>query len=223
MRRKNQIVLISVGITFFFFIVQVIAPYTIPPGTVRDLDGGANRIDYGELWKTLPAFPRAVYYVGDFNCHQKAERTYYLHGNQMPLCARDVGLLAGLPLGFLVGLWMTPKESSMDTVLSALPKKLADKLNTKLKRLGFSVGVTMMCFVPLAADGFIQLLTGYESTNIRRLVTGLPFGWIMAVALVGLLMSASYMPPLPYYPHPAASGPESEAEGEDESVPKSPG
>lgn len=31
--------------------------------------------------------------------------------------------------------------------------------------------------IPLVADGFIQLLTPYESTNPRRFVTGLAFGY----------------------------------------------
>jgi len=30
--------------------------------------------------------------------------------------------------------------------------------------------------LPLVADGFVQLLTKYESTNIRRLITGIVFG-----------------------------------------------
>ncbi len=35
--------------------------------------------------------------------------------------------------------------------------------------------------VPMVADGFIQLLSRYESTNPRRLVTGLLFGYGFAV------------------------------------------
>ena len=30
--------------------------------------------------------------------------------------------------------------------------------------------------LPLIIDGFVQLLTKYESTNIRRLITGIIFG-----------------------------------------------
>ena len=29
--------------------------------------------------------------------------------------------------------------------------------------------------LPLIADGFLQLLTSYESTNIKRILTGIPF------------------------------------------------
>lgn len=37
--------------------------------------------------------------------------------------------------------------------------------------------VAALMLVPLIADGLIQLLTAYESTNIRRLVTGILFGY----------------------------------------------
>ena len=37
--------------------------------------------------------------------------------------------------------------------------------------------VSGILMVPMVADGFVQLLTPYESTNPRRFVTGLLFGW----------------------------------------------
>lgn len=44
--------------------------------------------------------------------------------------------------------------------------------------------------LPMLADGFLQLLTAYESTNIRRLLTGILFGY----SLTGLyLLSAVWV------------------------------
>lgn len=44
--------------------------------------------------------------------------------------------------------------------------------------------------IPLVADGFIQLLTPYESTNPRRFVTGLAFGYgFLALFLYSCLAS----------------------------------
>ena len=37
--------------------------------------------------------------------------------------------------------------------------------------------------LPLIADGFLQLLTTYESTNFKRILTGLPFGFGLGVLL----------------------------------------
>lgn len=39
--------------------------------------------------------------------------------------------------------------------------------------------------LPLIADGSLQLLTRYESTNFRRAVTGVLFGYGFAAMLIG--------------------------------------
>lgn len=44
--------------------------------------------------------------------------------------------------------------------------------------------LTLVIMVPMVADGFLQLKTRYESTNFRRLVTGLPFGYSLVALLV---------------------------------------
>lgn len=38
--------------------------------------------------------------------------------------------------------------------------------------------------IPLLIDGFLQFLTSYESTNSRRFVTGLLFGYAFACLFV---------------------------------------
>lgn len=37
--------------------------------------------------------------------------------------------------------------------------------------------ICLILLVPMMFDGFLQLLTSYESTNPRRFVTGFCFGW----------------------------------------------
>ena len=44
--------------------------------------------------------------------------------------------------------------------------------------------LVLVIMVPMVADGFLQLKTRYESTNFRRLVTGLPFGYSLVALLV---------------------------------------
>ena len=39
-----------------------------------------------------------------------------------------------------------------------------------------SFPMTLLLMAPLVADGFLQLLTPYESKNYRRLITGILFG-----------------------------------------------
>ena len=55
------------------------------------------------------------------------------------------------------------------------------------------VWLTLVFMVPMVTDGLIQLKTAYESTNPRRFVTGVLFGWALtAFALVTLGMAYRY-------------------------------
>lgn len=47
----------------------------------------------------------------------------------------------------------------------------------------------VFCMIPMVLDGTIQLLTRYESTNLRRVVTGYLFGY--ALCTLFLLSSAA--------------------------------
>ncbi len=81
-----------------------------------------------------------------FRCHQMPERSFFVKGYQLPLCARCTGML----LGYLA-------------VLSGgLPHKL-------------QWGWLSLC-LPLALDGSLQYKTAYMSNNRRRLWTGLLYG-----------------------------------------------
>ena len=55
------------------------------------------------------------------------------------------------------------------------------------------VWLTLVFMVPMVTDGLIQLKTAYESTNPRRFVTGVLFGWALtAFALVTLGLAYRY-------------------------------
>ena len=47
--------------------------------------------------------------------------------------------------------------------------------------------MVLLALVPIGLDGTIQLLTDYESTNSRRLVTGLIAGGVTGWALMIIL------------------------------------
>ena len=83
-----------------------------------------------------------------FGCHRRADRSFFVRGRQLPLCARCTGELAGIlccvPVCFF---WRLP------------------------------VWVCVLLLVPMVTDGLVQRFTAYESTNLRRVVTGFLFGW----------------------------------------------
>ena len=83
-----------------------------------------------------------------FGCHARPDRSFYWKGKQFPVCARCTGELAGMIAGIpLIGLWGYMKPWQM-----------------------------LLFMLPMTADGFLQLLTSYESKNGRRFATGFFFG-----------------------------------------------
>ena len=135
-------------------------PLLLEPGATGDLSGYVGRVDNLETIDAMNPVAAVVYWLGDANCHTISSRSYTYAGNQMPFCARDLGIFAGLALGFTVALRRRP-ELSLPLVLLAL--------------------------VPIGLDGTIQLLTDYESTNPRRLITGLLAGGVTGWALMIIL------------------------------------
>ncbi|MBR6472963.1 MAG: DUF2085 domain-containing protein [Firmicutes bacterium] len=98
------------------------------------------------IYKWLPIF---------CGCHQRPERSFFIKGYQMPVCARCEGELIGI-LAALIGIWF-------------------------MKPPYWLMGIMML---PMIADGLFQGLTKYESTNWRRLVTGFMFGFGIAMILM---------------------------------------
>ena len=46
------------------------------------------------------------------------------------------------------------------------------------------VKILFLFLLPLVLDGMIQKITSYESTNIRRLITGLLYGYALSSLIV---------------------------------------
>lgn len=91
-----------------------------------------------------------------FGCHARPDRSFFFRGKQFPICARCTGELVGILLGIPLAL------------MFGIPH--------------FSLVLLMM--VPMIFDGFLQLLTPYESGNMRRLFTGILFGIAFTFFLV---------------------------------------
>ena len=85
-----------------------------------------------------------------FGCHCRADRSFYYKTMKFPVCARCTGELIGLILALLTSWLFRPNTF-----------------------------ILLIMLIPLIADGLIQLLSHYESTNLRRLLTGILFGYAL--------------------------------------------
>jgi len=154
---------ISSRAVLVFFIISaawvgllVAAPFMVPANTLKDLSGRVGYHDNDIQFRDLGALPRAIYWIGDLECHQIASRSYFLNGNEMPFCSRDLGLFLGIALGF------------------GLMAFYRYKVNPLYVLLGL---------VPIGLDGGLQAVTSYESTNPLRITTGLVAGAALALLI----------------------------------------
>lgn len=88
-------------------------------------------------------------------CHQRPDRSFFLNGYQMPVCARCTGVIIGyllaIPLFFLNG---------------------------------FSWVISLVGCGSMLIDWGLQVMKLKESTNIRRLISGLSGGYgLMSIQL----------------------------------------
>ncbi len=83
-----------------------------------------------------------------FGCHCRDDRSFYFKGKKFPICSRCTGELLGILVYPIFGFFFD-----------------------------ISVKLSLIIMLPMIIDGFVQLLTKYESTNIRRFITGFLFGF----------------------------------------------
>ena len=89
-------------------------------------------------------------------CHQMPERSFFIKGYQMPLCARCTGIAIGHFLAFLVAPFVH-----------------------------FSTWIAAFMF-PLAIDGTVQYYSKYESNNLKRIFTGILYGFSFTSTIFSL-------------------------------------
>ena len=92
---------------------------------------------------------RTMYFFHKYwGCHQMATRSFFFKGFQFPLCARCTGILVGEIVACLL----------------------------LLCNIHIDVFIAVLLICPTVLDGMIQLLGKYESTNFKRLFSGLIAG-----------------------------------------------
>jgi len=112
--------------------------------------------------------------IGSLVCHQSPERTLWVGGHYLPVCARDTGAYVGLLLGYF---------------LLPLRKKDADGPP--------NLWIALLMVMPMIVDAGTQWVGLRTSTNELRLITGLLFGISVSPLLVylfSLVPSAKKVP-----------------------------
>jgi uncharacterized membrane protein len=122
----------------------------------------------GLLWfSALVLVPQLVFPVGHFICHQRPDRSFFISGHQMPVCARCTGLYAGAaiagPLALIFAVSITSQRSRAILGIAALPTLLTWTLE------------------------FVGLV---PFSNASRFVAALPLGFAAAWLVLSVLSEA---------------------------------
>ena len=147
---------IFLSITCFWALMILTGPLMLETGETGDLSGSVGLYDNKKVIQEMNPVSKIVYYLGDVNCHQLSHRSYEYNNNQMPFCARDVGIFLGLAIGFIVSLG---------------------------RKINLTLPIVILSLIPIGLDGTIQLVTEYESTNPKRIITGMIAGITTGIAL----------------------------------------
>jgi uncharacterized membrane protein len=138
-------------------------------------------------WSELDLFSAFIYGFGDLNCHQKHERSFEINGNQMPVCTRDIGIFAGIVIGGIIFRRLGVNRWTVrDTIISVLPDEKVAPIYFNDRRFLLAFGGIALLLLPTALDGGLQAITSYESTNLKRLITGSPMGIGIGLLFAGV-------------------------------------
>jgi uncharacterized membrane protein len=135
---------------------MILAPLTLPPNSVNDLSGTVGPVENTDIFEDMNSYARFYYQAGDVNCHTKVERSYFINGNQMPFCARDVGIFFGMAfgLGFVL-----------------------------FKRYEIKLWWIFAGLAPMGVDWVLNSYLDIYHSNITRVATGGLTGFVITIAL----------------------------------------
>ncbi|MFJ5759700.1 DUF2085 domain-containing protein [Neobacillus sp. NPDC093182] len=117
------------------------------------------------LHEVLHFFGRAI-------CHQLEERSLQVSGETLAVCARDTGIYIGI-FSTIIYLHFSKRKQSV-----TIPS--------------IKISFLLLSFlVPLIIDGLGSYTHLFDSNNLRRLITGIAFGFVLPYFIYPLLSKKS--------------------------------
>jgi len=119
-----------------------------------------------------------VYLTGSLLCHQRPERSFFLWGSQMPVCARCTGIYAGAAFAAVV---LCARRSG-----AVCPPRADTLVGPYAARGSLIVGV-----LPTIGSLLYEWTTGHAPANWIRASAGVPIGVVVAWIVCRLDLSPS--------------------------------
>ena len=124
------------------------------------------------LWAPLAA---VLYAAGALLCHQIPERSFYVAGFQLPVCARCLGLYAGAAFG------------GVAAVATLSRRVLGSDPHTRRHR-----GLTLLAALPTIATVVIEWGIGWPVSNVTRAAAAVPLAGVVAFVVVRAVATLHY-------------------------------
>jgi uncharacterized membrane protein len=158
------LLVLSLSSLFSSFYVRLLIIKNPIPLRIGFFIMGVNKL----LNHILDFFGRAI-------CHQLKERSLYVDGQPLTVCARDTGIY--------IGIFSTLSYLCLHKRRVTIPSK----------KISF---LLLLFLIPLMFDGLGSYLHFFQSSNLRRLITGVLFGLILPYFLYPLISSTPKMEPV---------------------------
>lgn len=161
-----------VKLLFFIFasivvLLTILAPIYHLSNTITNLSGSVGISDNDDVISRMHFPWDYIYAFGDIWCHQKSERSFFIKGNQMPVCARCIGIFLGVFFGLGISIFTMVK--------------IDDKVHKKILKL------FVMGYLLLVIDVTGQSVGLWYSINAVRILSGIlagsSFGFILGMAI----------------------------------------
>lgn len=149
-------------------LIMLAAPFALPYGELLHLDGSPSVMDHD--WSGY-GVAGVVYALGDLLCHQELARSFMLNGSQLPVCARDLGLLMGFTAGLAVGSQLKMELASrrflftglMFMLLTAIEWIMEQAAVLDSQELRFSLGILSGIGAALVVGHALYRNAGYRT------------------------------------------------------------
>lgn len=101
-----------------------------------------------------------IFAIGSVICHQLPDRSFYLDGQQLPVCARCTGLYLSGAAGFLA--WWIAKAARRWRPIALVPRR--------------AIAIVAVAAAPTVVSFASGVLGVWDGSNVTRAVLAVPLG-----------------------------------------------
>ena len=158
----RRVLIVLSSMTGFLTFLFVVSPLLAPEGTYLGLDGSPMYIDHG--WRPSDV----AYLLGDLLCHQMEDRCLIVNGSQMPVCIRDLGLLAGFTAGAAACIPMVERLHSKKVIIIAVALMSATVVEWIVETESGDLPMARLATAMVSGAGVALLLSWMLNHNMKR-------------------------------------------------------